>query len=294
MVNNNKGYKGLFISPLFILLILIFVVYGELKYAFMYLIAVTIHELAHYSIAKKLGYKLGKLYIMPYGVCLNYCESAFYEDDEIKIALAGPLINIFLSILCVAVWWCFPESYYYLDYFCLCNFALGIFNLIPCFPLDGGRVFVAGLSKRYAREKVQKYSIIMNYIISFVLLVLFLISLFNSINITYIIIAIFLFSGTINSEKYSSYNYLSLSVNRKEVIKNGANIKILAVNENLPIFKIISKFARHRFNIVYVVWSGGSVKVLSENNIFSIAQKYPISMSIKQVSNIINNKGLRY
>ena len=70
----------------------------------------------------------------------------------------------------------------------------------------------------------------------------------------------------------------------------GVSIKLLAVDENLPIYKIISRFAKHKFNIVYVVWENGMVKVLSESNIYNIAQKYPISMSIKQVSNLINNK----
>ncbi len=290
MSNKDKNFRGLFISPLFIMLGLAFIIYGELRYFIGYIVAILIHEFAHHITAKKLGYKLGNIYIMPYGICLNYCDNIFYENDEIIIALAGPFVNIAISIFCIAMWWCFPESYYYLDYFCLCNFALGVFNLIPCFPLDGGRILVAGLSKKYDRYNVQKYSILINYIVSFLLVIMFVISIFNAINITYITLAIFLFSGTINPEKYSSYNYLSLSSNRKSVIRMGVSIKLLAVDENLPIYKIISRFAKHKFNIVYVVWENGMVKVLSESNIYNIAQKYPISMSIKQVSNLINNK----
>ena len=118
------------------------------------------HELAHFFIAKKLGYKLNKLYVMPYGICLNYKENIISNNDEIIIALAGPIINLIFCCVCVALWWLFPETYYYLDYFCFCNLVLAVFNLMPCFPLDGGRVFVAIISKYYDREKVYNISII--------------------------------------------------------------------------------------------------------------------------------------
>lgn len=283
----NKKIR-LILSPLLIILAILIIYYGNIVQFLTYAFVVSLHELAHFLISKKLGYKLNNLYIMPYGICLNYKDSAIEGSDEILIALAGPFINILLCFMSVALWWLFPETYYYLDYFCFCNLVLGVFNLVPCFPLDGGRVLVSLLSKKIDREKAYNISIAFNYVISAILVVLFVSSFFNEVNYTYITLAIFLFSGCINPNKYSNYNYLSLGVNRSKVIKNGTNVKLLAFSSSVPLYKIVSKFSRYKFNIVYVVFRGGQVKVLSESNINSLAIKYSPAMTLDEITALKN------
>lgn len=279
---NKKKFK-MFLSPLFICLAILILYFGNLGQFLIYSLVVVVHELAHFFVSKKLGYRLNNLYIMPYGICLNYKENVIANSDEILIALAGPAINIFLCFVSVALWWLFPATYYYLDYFCFCNLVLGVFNLMPCFPLDGGRVFVALFSKKFDREKVYNVSIIINYAISAVLVVMFIISIFSDINYSYIALAIFLFSGCVNPNKYSSYNYLSLGIDKTKLIKSGTNVKIIAISSSTPIYKIMSKFSKYKFNIVYVVFSSGAVKVLSETNINSLAIKYSPTLSLNEI-----------
>lgn len=283
----NKKIR-LILSPLLIILAILIIYYGNIVQFLTYAFVVSLHELAHFLISKKLGYKLNNLYIMPYGICLNYKDSAIEGSDEILIALAGPFINILLCFISVALWWLFPETYYYLDYFCFCNLVLGVFNLVPCFPLDGGRVLVSLLSKKIDREKAYNISIAFNYVISAILVVLFVSSFFSEVNYTYITLAIFLFSGCINPNKYSNYNYLSLGVNRSKVIKNGTNVKLLAFSSSVPLYKIVSKFSRYKFNIVYVVFASGLVKVLSESNINSLAIKYSPAMTLDEITALKN------
>ncbi|MBE7075277.1 MAG: hypothetical protein E7376_04795 [Clostridiales bacterium] len=283
----RKNFKIKF-SLLFIILGLGILFFDSILNFIIYFIVVCMHELAHAFIAKKLGYKLGKLYIMPYGVCLNYENNIFGGSDEIYISIAGPLVNVLFCILCVTVWWLFPITYYYLDYFCFCNLLLASFNFLPCFPLDGGRVFVALLSKKIDREKAIKISYLCNYVLCSVLIILFIISLFNQINFTYIFIAIFLFTGTINPKKYSNYDYLSLNVNRNKLFKKGANVKIFAISSQVPIYKILAKFSKFKFNIVYIIFNTGAVKVLSENNINNLALKYSPTLNLEQITCIKN------
>ena len=270
------------LSPLFIIICLFIGFFVGIKEFVIYFFVVFLHEIAHFFMAKRLGYKLKNAYIMPYGVCLNFDSEIFYGNDEIYIALAGPVFNIFLCLICVCLWWCFPETYYYLDYFCFCNLMLGAFNLIPCFPLDGGRVFVALLSKKHNRQNIIKLSIIVNYFASALLLVLFLTSIFGEINFTYLFIAIFLFSGTVNPEKYSSFSYSILNGNTKKIQKD-TQVKIFAVSSSLPLFKIVSRCSKTKFNIVYVVFNTGEVRVLSEINLANLCSKYPVGASIDTI-----------
>ncbi|MBQ9786026.1 MAG: site-2 protease family protein [Clostridia bacterium] len=285
----KKINKYALFSPLFIIVCILILYFGNFKYFAIYSCVVTLHELAHFFVSKKLGYKLNKIYIMPYGICLNYEDNVFNGNDELHIALAGPLLNLLICFICVTIWWLFPETYYYLDYFCFCNLLLATFNLLPCFPLDGGRAFLAILSKKYDREKIFKVSIILNYAVSLFLVIMFIISIFKNINYSYIILAIFLFSGAVNPNKYSSYNYLSLSVNRKNLLNNGANIKITAFDGNVPIYKMISKFSKYKYNIVYIVLNDGSVKVVTEKTINYYALKFSPSFTFNQILSFIRN-----
>ncbi len=272
-------------SWLFIVLFLGLIFFSSFKSFVIYFITVSIHEFAHYYTAKKLGYKLSNFYIMPYGVCLNYSNNVFSGNDEFLIALAGPLTNYFMCIFCVAIWWLFPETYYVLDYFCFCNLILATFNILPCFPLDGGRMAVCFLTKHIDRHKAIKITLVLNYVFSFVLIGLFVYSFFKDINYSYIFIAIFLFSGTINPKKFSNYEHLFVSANKHKLYKKGCPVKIIAISSCVKLYKIMAKFSTFKYNIVYVILPNGAVKVLSENNINNLAIKYSPTLSIDEIVN---------
>lgn len=271
-------------SYLFVLLSIAILLFDSVKNFVIYFIVVAIHELSHSFIAKRLGYKLNKFYIMPYGACLNYSNNLFCANDELYISIAGPLVNILICVLCFAIWWLFPTTYYYLDYFCFCNLMLASFNLLPCFPLDGGRVFVFLLSKKIDREKAYKISLSINYIFSFLLIIAFCISCFNQINFSFLFIAIFLFAGTISPNKYTSYDYVSLSADRKNLYKKSCSVKIFAVDSSMALYKIIAKFSKYKFNIIYVIFKNHSIKVYSEININNLAVKYSPVYNLEEIS----------
>lgn len=281
----KKSKQRFKISWLFVVLALAILLFDSIKNFLIYFLVVALHELAHAIVARHLGYKLQKFYIMPYGACLNYESNVFCGNDEIYISIAGPAINVILCVLCIAVWWLFPVTYYYLDYFCFCNLMLASFNLLPCFPLDGGRVLVCLLSHKIDREKAFKITTVLNYVLCGILFVLFGLSFFKEINYSYMFIAIFLFSGTISPNKYTNYSYLSLDINRNSIYKKGSAVKILAIDGSVLLYKIIAKFSRYKFNIVYIILQNGAVKVLSEINIKNLALKYSPTVSIDDIVN---------
>lgn len=287
MVVKKHNFK---ISILFILFAIAIVIFDGFKNFVIYFLVVCIHEFAHSFVAKKLGYKLRNFFIMPYGVCLNYENSTFNNNDEILIAIAGPMVNYFLCLVCVALWWLFPETYYMLDYFCFCNLILAVFNSLPCFPLDGGRVLICLLSKKINRKNAIKFSMISNFIVSLILVIMFIISIFKDINFSYIFVAIFLFAGTINPSKYSHYNFLSVDYNKKKINNKNLDVKIHAFNSKVPIYKMISKFNKHKFNIAYIVFESGVVRVFSEININNLAIKYSPTTSVEDITIMQNSK----
>lgn len=92
-----------------------------------------VHELGHLITGVILGLKVKSINIMPFGVSINFEDySNKYIVKKIIIASAGPLVNLIFVILGILNEW--NENIIY------SNMLIGMFNLIPLYPLDGGRI----------------------------------------------------------------------------------------------------------------------------------------------------------
>lgn len=92
-----------------------------------------IHELGHLLAGIILGLKVKKINIMPFGISINFEDySSKYLIKKIIIAIAGPLTNLIISVIGMYNNW--KEEIIYT------NMLIGMFNMIPIYPLDGGRI----------------------------------------------------------------------------------------------------------------------------------------------------------
>ena len=255
--------KSLRIHPATFLFLILLALTGFAKLVIPYFFAVILHELGHAIMAKKLGYKLDKIYLLPYGACLSFKDFAFLPEDETKIAIAGPLTNAFLIMLCLCLWWIFPSTYLFTYSFVISNFSIAIFNLLPAYPLDGGRMLLGIMSIKNKRSLALKIVIAFNIIISIIFFIVFLASFFFGINFSFALIAIFLILGVIDCKFQGTYNPLLFETCNNK--KNIRDIKSIYVNLNTPIYKILSELNKHKYNLIYVTMPNGKLKVIDEN-----------------------------
>lgn len=152
------------------LILFIFLSFKTIIVAF---ISVLIHEMAHAWVAKRLGYNVEKIYIdIFHGAAEIDQKHQENYNDSIKIVAAGPLSNLILCLI-------FTLLFVYVDFadpiliyvklMIIINLFLAIFNLLPIYPLDGGRITKA-LFKKHLGEIGQKYSGILSLIFSILLL----------------------------------------------------------------------------------------------------------------------------
>jgi Zn-dependent protease len=118
-----------------------------------------VHEFAHVFAARHWGIGTRRVLMIPFGA-LAELESAPRAPSEIWIGLAGPLASFALAgVFWLALHAMGPSVRYWLSgrywlqelrlvfgFGCALNLVVAIFNLLPCFPMDGGRALRSGLA----------------------------------------------------------------------------------------------------------------------------------------------------
>jgi Zn-dependent protease len=114
--------------------------------------SVLVHELSHAAVARRIGLSVGGITLFVFGGVATVDEEATRPRDELLMAAAGPATSLLLA---GAAWLAaglaaplHEPSAAVLGYVALANASLALFNLLPGFPLDGGRVLRAALWAR--------------------------------------------------------------------------------------------------------------------------------------------------
>ncbi|MDP6821968.1 MAG: site-2 protease family protein [Dehalococcoidia bacterium] len=107
--------------------------------------SILVHELAHSLVAIARGHRVRGITLFIFGGVSNIGGETRSARDEFQIAIVGPLSSLALSVggflaLRAGAGGEDSPTEGILIYFTLANFLVGIFNLLPGFPLDGGRV----------------------------------------------------------------------------------------------------------------------------------------------------------
>ncbi len=110
-----------------------------------------LHELAHSLVARQFGLEVGGITLFIFGGVAELEQEPRSPESEFWIAIAGPIMSFVLAGLCYLLLFVFNADGVsgsiktVLAYLGLINLILAIFNLVPAFPLDGGRVLRAAL-----------------------------------------------------------------------------------------------------------------------------------------------------
>jgi Zn-dependent protease len=133
----------LFLSTyLFVLIILLFA-------------CVLIHELSHCFVSLRNKVKVSRIILLPMGGASVIDEVKLDPRIEFNIAIAGPLMSMLLGCLFGVMVVLAPPgpANQMFQFLFEVNLLLAVFNILPAFPTDGGRVFRSYLERRYNQYK---------------------------------------------------------------------------------------------------------------------------------------------
>lgn len=266
------------VNPLFFALALALVAFGHTLDFVWTLLALLFHEGAHALMARARGYVVKKIVLLPYGAMMSAGEN-FDKTSSVLIGLAGPCCNIVLALVTLGLWWLYPASYPYTIAFLYANLSLGLFNLLPVYPLDGSRVVLGFcINKLKAIKGLQ----IAGIACSFLFLGLFVSSFFFGLNFTFGIMAVFLFYGATFASKEETYSsVLDVACKNYDL---GVEIKRVEISKNTPILRLfhhVGRLTKTSFEVVDD--SGNVICTLSEQDLKKIAVKNKLTTMIGDV-----------
>ncbi|HEX2741585.1 MAG TPA: site-2 protease family protein [Rubrobacter sp.] len=168
-------------------------------------ICVVLHEFGHSLVAQRLGIGIHSITLLPIGGVSNLESLPEKPADEVKITLAGPLVNVVLAPIFFGVGLLLGaeprmptdlftgigsvgQFFFYLGYL---NVVLAVFNLIPAFPLDGGRILRGVLATRLGALRATEIASRVGQLFA---LAFFIIGLLGG-NILLALVAVFIFFG---------------------------------------------------------------------------------------------------
>ncbi len=280
------------IHPLFFIFGLYFAFIGKVFSFLIYTLVAVMHELGHFFASSKLGYKLNKITLMPYGAIIKGDVSNLKYKDECKIALAGPFINLTTALVFVSLWWFIPEIYAFTDLIVYASVSLAIINLLPCYPLDGGRFLFATLALFLSRKKAKLIVKILGLIFASLLLILFIYSLFTVPNISILFFSLFMFFGVFGGSNQNSYirSYVDYSA---RLDKKPKVVKKIAINEDNLVKDLFTLIDNNFYYEIIIIFNSGYTITLNHNEVLSLLLEDNIYLPIKESLFLQNYKQIK-
>ncbi len=264
------------LHPLFCVTGIWYACTGEL---FLFLLSTLValqHECAHAFAAAKLGYRLNAIVLMPFGAVIDGDLKGISLKDEIFVALCGPLCNLITAVFFVALWWFVPTMYAFTDVVFYSSLAIGLINLLPAYPLDGGRILQCSLTRMFAKAQLEQAKAEkkagricrgITLVFSLFFLVAFVLQCVQKQpNFTLLAFGGFLLVGAFgNKNKGAIYEKITLSFTPS--LNKGVEIRRVAISADAPIKEVFRFLSRGSYLVLEIYEGNNHLFNLSQNEL---------------------------
>jgi Zn-dependent protease len=197
------------------------------------IVSIFIHDVAQATVGTICGIEISGLMILPIGGLPSLANRPKKKIYELYMLAAGPAVNLGLAVLLMSflhpykAYWNEPENIgvaypgNFIFQLQFINLSLGLLNLLPAFPMDGGRALDTLLEKKYSTLRAKKIVRIFSLLIAFGFLLTGLIYL----NFTLFIIGLFIVFTARMGKYYHPLNKIQaqshFNIDRLQPLKNG-------------------------------------------------------------------------
>jgi stage IV sporulation protein FB len=232
------------------------------------------HELGHLAVALRFGWTVKEVKLLPFGGVLEVEDAGTLPvKEELFVAIAGPIQNVILAAigygLALAGW----VDASWTEAFIRANLLIGLFNLLPVLPLDGGRMLQAWISLGLPYHRALQWSARISLALSGLVVIVSVYPLFHGglLQLNLLTVGLFLCASNWTYHRNVSFVFLRFLVHRsersEERIDRGTLSRPIVIAENLPLSNIIRLFMKEQYHLIYVMKRGKIVKVVPEKTI---------------------------
>jgi len=275
----------------FLLLPLIFGHFYGLRGIFLILFifcCVTAHELCHSLQAKHFGVKVDQIILLPIGGVAAMKSIPEKPSEEFRIAVAGPLFNIVFALVLFlpAYFFLGPQNLFHpgidtwprtLAYAFWINPILALFNLLPAFPMDGGRILRSFLARKIDYGKATRIAVGFGH--AFAVLFGFVGLISVPPNLILIIIAFFIFMAA-SSEGMQVDLRLTL---RKFTVKDVLPEQFFSVSGSTPLSEVLGLTLHSHQEDFPVVEEGELLGLLTRADVILTIHQFGMQKLVKDV-----------
>jgi Zn-dependent protease/CBS domain-containing protein len=267
----------------FILLIVFVLIFSTLYFfalIVLLFVFVVVHELSHSVVARHYKIKVRKIVLYPIGGVSEIDEIPDNPRIEWRMAAAGPFSSILIGLFFYGLSLVTPITTvgtlygsFTLD-LALLNLFLGAFNLIPAFPMDGGRVFRALLAERIKYSDATKYAAFIGRLLGIIMAV---VGFFY--NILLIIIGVFVYIGAAEEAEQTIVSTTMARVRVKDVMSS----EVASVKPETTLSEALEIMFKARYHDALVERDGVFQGVVTWSEIMKVEPEQRNKLRVEQL-----------
>ncbi len=250
------GGIELHISIFIIAVLPVLLLAGRLEEYAIAFVSIALHEIGHMAVARYYGHKPDSVRFTPAGFSLSIDSRDCSRVNFIKIYSAGPIINFLLFVAGSSVGFAVPSLNKHLSQLSATNLYLALLNLIPAFPLDGGRILLEILAGSMGLLTAGRMIRRLTVILSITMLLLGIYQLYlSAFNFSLLIIGLYIII-LLNTGRMESalMNIRQIIYRRSRLIKKGIYpARDLVVVKSAQLSEALKNMDFDRFHLVYVL-----------------------------------------
>ncbi len=248
---------------------------------------VVFHELAHSVVARRYGIKVRKIILYPIGGVSEIEEIPDKPSQEWRMAIAGPLTSIITGAALLGIGLLVTPEPLNIQTFealtgkiiidlAVLNIILGVFNLIPAFPMDGGRVFRALLAEKVKYSDATRYAVYLGRILGIAMVI------FGFIFPPYfllILVGIFVYIGASEEGEQTIISTKLAGIRVRDVMRTDVG----SVNPQQNIAEALEVMFKNRIHDALVEKDGVFQGIIAWNELMKMAPEQRTNLRVEQM-----------
>ncbi|MFC5447252.1 M50 family metallopeptidase [Paenibacillus aestuarii] len=237
---------------------------------------VLVHELGHLAAAKGFGWRVREVQLLPFGGVIVVEElGTVPTGEELIVALAGPLQHVWMILTAWLAQWLGLGDAEWWNYFVEANVMIGLFNLLPVLPLDGGKVMQCLLGYVLSYHRTILYTAWISMILSAIVIVAAIVQLLaGHLPLNLLVIGLFLLISNWYAYRQLPYHFFRFLMSRGErvsrLLSKGTLAQPIVVTKQRTMAETVKLFMREKYHLIYVVNEKGRIQaVLPEQQLVS-------------------------